>query len=77
LADTARDYAKAPAADNTIKAYAADWKHFARWCRMKGTETLPPSSEMIGLYMAALATPGGNAHALSVSMIERRFSGLA
>ncbi|ATG37762.1 Site-specific recombinase XerD (plasmid) [Phaeobacter piscinae] len=33
---TARDYARAAASDNTLKANAKDWTHFARWCRMKG-----------------------------------------
>jgi len=83
LVDTARDYARAAASDNTLKAYAKDWAHFARWCRMKGTEPLPPSPEMIGLYLADLAAPGGKAPSqsasrpLSVSTIERRLSGLA
>ena len=77
LVDTARDYAKASTAENTNKAYAADWKHFARWCRLKGAEPLPPSSEMIGLYLADLATPTNGSPTLSVSTIERRLSGLA
>lgn len=77
LVENARDYAKASKAENTNKAYAADWKHFARWCRLKGIEPLPPSAEMIGLYLADLAAPTGNAPALSVSTIDRRLSGLA
>jgi integrase len=77
LIDTARDYAKASTAENTNKAYAADWKHFARWCRLKGAEPLPPSSEMIGLYLADLAAPTNGSPTLSVSTIERRLSGLA
>ena len=77
LVDTARDYAKASTAENTNKAYAADWKHFARWCRIKGTEPLPPSSEMIGLYLTDLAAPTDRSPALSVSTIDRRLSGLA
>ncbi len=77
LVETARDYARAATAENTNKAYAADWAHFARWCRMKGAEPLPPSPEMIGLYLADLAAPSGKAPALSVSTIERRLSGLA
>ncbi len=77
LVDTARDYAKASTAENTNKAYAADWKHFARWCRMKGTDPLPPSPEMIGLYLTDLAAPTGPSPALSVSTIDRRLSGLA
>ncbi|MDE4175386.1 tyrosine-type recombinase/integrase [Phaeobacter sp. PT47_59] len=77
LVDTARDYARAAASDNTLKAYAKDWAHFARWCRMKGAEALPPSPEMIGLYLADLASGSGPSPPLSVSTIDRRLSGLA
>ena len=77
LVDTARDYARAAASENTLKAYAKDWTHFARWCRMKGAEPLPPSPEMIGLYLAHLASGSGRSPALSVSTIDRRLSGLA
>jgi len=83
LVDTARDYAKASTAENTNKAYAADWKHFSRWCRLRGTEPLPPSPEMIGLYLTDLAAPSGPSPSqsasrhLSVSTIDRRLSGLA
>ena len=76
LVDTARDYARAAASENTLKAYAKDWAHFARWCRMKGTEPLPPSPEMIGLYLADLTSGSGPSPALSVSTIDRRLSGL-
>jgi len=82
LVETARDYAKHAASENTLKAYAKDWAHFSRWCRMKGTEPLPPSLEMIGLYLADLAAPIGKASSksasrpLSVSTIDRRLSGL-
>ena len=83
LVDTARDYARAAASDNTLKAYAKDWAHFTRWCRMKGAEPLPPSPEMIGLYLADLASGQGPSPSqsasrpLSVSTIDRRLSGLA
>lgn len=77
LVDTARDYARAAASDNTLTAYAKDWAHFTRWCRMKGTEPLPPSPEMIGLYLADLASGLAPPPALSVSTIDRRVSGLA
>jgi len=76
LVDTARDYARAAASENTLKAYGKDWAHFARWCRMKGAEPLPTSPELIGLYLADLASPAGKAPALSVSTIDRRLSGL-
>jgi len=77
LVETARDYARQAASENTLKAYAKDWAHFARWCRMRGADPLPPSPQLIGLYVADLAAPGGKAPALSVSSIERRLSGLA
>ncbi|MFC3612715.1 tyrosine-type recombinase/integrase [Lutimaribacter marinistellae] len=77
LVNTARDFARAATAENTAKAYAADWKHFARWCRLKGTEPLPPLPEVIGLYLADLASVSGPSPALSVSTIDRRLSGLA
>ena len=83
LVDTARDYARAAASENTLKAYAEDWTHFARWCRMKGVEPLPPAPELIGLYLADLASGSGPSPSqsasrpLSVSTIDRRLSGLA
>ena len=52
LVETARGYAKQAASENTLKAYGKDWAHFARWCRLKGTDPPPPSPEMIGLYLA-------------------------
>jgi integrase len=77
LIETARDYARQAASENTLKAYAKDWASFARWCRMRGADTMPPSPQLIGLYIADLAAPQGRAPALSVSSIERRLSGLA
>ena len=81
LVETARDYARAAASENTLKAYAKDWAAFARWCRIRGAEPLPVSPQLLGLYIADLAAPQGQASrsppALSVSSIERRLSGLA
>lgn len=77
LVETARDYARAAVSENTLKAYAKDWAHFARWCRMRGVPPLPFSPQLIGLYIADLAAPGDKAPALSVTSIERRLSGLA
>lgn len=38
--ETARNNAKVSTTENTIKAYAADWKNFVRWCRRHRTERL-------------------------------------
>ncbi|MDF3416693.1 tyrosine-type recombinase/integrase [Sulfitobacter sp. M57] len=77
LVDTARDYARQATSENTNKAYAKDWAHFSSWCRRRGANALPPSPELIGLYIANCAAPDTEAPALSVSTIERRLSGLA
>ena len=80
LVDAARDYARASTAENTNKAYAADWKHFTRWCRRHGADPLSascPDPEFVGLYLTELAAPTNGTPALSVSTIERRLSGLA
>lgn len=82
LVETARNYARQAASENTLKAYAKDWAQFTRWCRMRGADPLPSSPQLIGLYIADLAAPGGKAPSqsasrpLSVSSIERRLSGL-
>ncbi|PHP26193.1 tyrosine-type recombinase/integrase [Limimaricola cinnabarinus] len=77
LVDTARGYADHAVAENTRRAYARDWTAFARWCRMKGADPLPPSPELVGLYVTDLAAPVGKARALSVASIERRLAGLS
>ncbi|MBL4766438.1 MAG: tyrosine-type recombinase/integrase [Rhodobacteraceae bacterium] len=74
---TAKDYARQATAENTNAAYKADWAHFSSWCRRRGADPLPPSPELIGLYIANCASPDDGAPALSVSTIERRLSGLA
>ncbi len=76
LVDTARDYARHATADNTTAAYKSDWAHFSRWCRRRGAAVVPPSAQVIGLYLANCASPDDGSPALSVSTIERRLSGL-
>ena len=83
LVDIARDYACYATAENTRTAYKKDWAHFTRWCRGRGADPLPPSPELIGLYIVNCAAPDTKAPSqltlrpLSVATIERRLSGLA
>ncbi len=79
LVETATGYAKAASSENTQNAYAKDWRHFASWCRREGFDPLPPSSQVIGLYIGACAAgdPKRGVPSLSVATIERRLSGLA
>lgn len=77
LVDQARGYAASATAENTAKAYRADWKHFASWCRRKGADPLVPSPAVVGLYITDCAKPADGRPALAVSTIERRLAGLS
>jgi len=77
LVDQARDYASQATAENTNKAYARDWAHFASWCRRRGADQLTPDPQLIGLYITELAAPQDASPPLAVSTIERRLSGLS
>ena len=78
LADRARGYVDAASSANTRKACAADWKHFAAWCRRSNLAPLP-HPQTVGLYITACAsgTAERGAKANSVSTIERRLSSLS
>jgi len=78
LAGRARDYVEASSSANTRRAYASDWGHFSSWCRRQGLEPLPPSPQVVGLYITACASgaaiPGGKVN--SVATIDRRLSAI-
>jgi integrase len=75
LAETAKAYARSAQADNTQRAYSADWRHFASWLRRQGLAETPPDPEAVGLYLAAQVERRGAE--LSVATLERRLSGIA
>jgi integrase len=75
LAETAKAYARSAQADNTQRAYAADWRQFASWLRRQGLAETPPDPEAVGLYLASQVERGGAE--LSVTTLERRLSGIA
>ena len=79
LADKARFYIEAASSANTRRAYAADWQHFASWCRRQGVEMLPPDPQVVGLYITACASGAvtGDRKPNSISTIERRLSSLS
>jgi integrase len=75
LAETAKAYARSAQADNTQRAYSADWRHFASWLRRQGLAETPPDPEAVGLYLASQVERRGAE--LSVTTLERRLSGIA
>lgn len=77
LAETARAYARASQADNTRRAYAADWRHFASWLRRRGLPEIPSDPVAVGLYLADCAdTSRRGTEPCSVATLERRLSGI-
>ena len=78
LVEKARDYARRARSENTQRAYAADWRAYAAWCRKRGLFEPAADPRLIGLYLTALASerqPGRNG-SLNVRSIERRLAGL-
>ena len=50
-----RAYMRASRAENTRRAYAADWRNFTTWASSAGLLPLPAAPETVGLYLAAEA----------------------
>ncbi len=74
----ARGYAKAARAENTRRAYDADWRLFVNWLRRQGLAELPPNPEVIGLYLTSLVSPSNRTQKpVKVSTLERRLSGIS
>lgn len=65
--------ADAPA-DNTHRAFRADWTHFADWCDGHGLSALPAALETVAGYLDALATGAARATGkpYAASTIQRR-----
>lgn len=64
-------YAALARAQNTERAYRADWAHFAAWCLAHSQQPLPASPASLAAYLASLA----NTHAPAT--IRRRLVALA
>lgn len=75
LAAAARAYVAAKDSANTARAYASDWRLFARWCRRQGFAVEVPNPQTVGLYLAASAD-GHGVDKAAVSTIERRLSAI-
>lgn len=71
ISDSATAYALQAAAENTRRAYRADWQHFTGWCETTGRQALPASPGTLADYLAVLADSG-----LKASTIVRRVSGI-
>jgi integrase len=67
----AAGYAGNALAENTRKAYAADWRAFAEWCEAGGVPSLPASPLVVAGYLASQAGKLGR------SGLRRRLAAIA
>lgn len=70
LLERAADYAASAQADNTTRAYQADWRDFVAWCEVREIEPLPAAPETLALYLTHLV----DEQALKVSTVRRRLT---
>jgi len=68
--DIAQALARKAAAPATLRAYKADWTHYAAWCAGHGFVPVPAAPATVGAYLASLA--GSHAPAT----IRRRLAAL-
>src|SRR5690606_8942616 len=65
------EYLAKSKADNTLRAYKNDWKHFTTWCAERGYQPLPAAPEHVASYIAHLARSG-----YKPSTIRRRITSI-
>ena len=68
--DAAQALAQHAASPATLRAYKADWAHFAAWCAEKGFVPVPAEPKTVGAYLGSLA----DSHAPTT--IRRRLAAL-
>jgi integrase len=71
LVDQAEAFLRQARAANTRRAYAADWKHFERWCGERQVVACPAQPETVALYLTDLAATH------KVATLTRRLSAIA
>jgi site-specific recombinase XerD len=66
-----REFIRASKAENTLRGYQSDWRHFCAWCEAHGLSPLPASPETVAAYIAECAGR------LKVGSIQRRLNAIA
>ena len=70
IMEQAKGYSDAAKAENTRRAYEADWRHFESWCKTHGLSPLPALPGTLAAYLA------GHASELKVSTLGRRLAAI-
>jgi site-specific recombinase XerD len=69
--DKVKEYIRASKAENTLRGYRADWKHFCEWSASHDLCALPATAETVALYLAECAQH------LKTGSIQRRLNAIA
>src|SRR5579862_774410 len=69
--DQVRAYIRASKAENTLRGYKSDWRHFCAWCELHGLCLLPANPETVASYIAECAGR------LKVGSVQRRLNAIA
>jgi len=72
LLEQTKEYIANSKAENTLKSYRSDWKHFVDWCKHYDLPSSPTNDETYALYLSSLAYEGRKA-----STIQRRMSAIS
>jgi site-specific recombinase XerC len=70
------EYALASRAPSTLRAYDADWRHFAAWCGRRGRDPLPAAPATVAAYLAAHAQGTGGVRQLRLATLQRRLAAI-
>jgi site-specific recombinase XerD len=66
-----REYIRASKAENTLRGYQSDWRHFCAWCERQGMCPMPAAAEVVAAYIAECAGR------LKPGSIQRRLNAIA
>jgi len=66
-----RVFIRASKAENTLRGYQSDWRHYCGWCKAHNLCLLPASAEAVASYIAECAAT------LKVGTIQRRLNAIA
>jgi integrase len=68
--ERARHFAECSKAENTRRAYRADWNDFNAWCSERGLDPMPSTPGQLALYLSQ------RADTLSVATLRRRLAAI-
>src|ERR1035441_2432327 len=55
LPSQVREYIRASKAENTLRGYQSDWRHFCAWCEGHNVCPLPAAPDAVAAYIAECA----------------------